>query len=373
MAFKRKLRRAGWLLATVAFSLGIISVVKPQPAEAYGLLSSRSIRLSSSANGATNTAYAVGFTTVTNNQTIGSVVIKYCQNNPIIGDVCTAPTGFNVNKSTLTLNSLTGNITGLTISTANAEPNILVLTRTASAVANGAVTFVLGNGTTNGITNPGNSNTTFYARILIFASSTPSLTAADENLASDAGGTAMATANVLNVTAKVQETLIFCVFTGANCAAGGNAIALGDSNGVLSDTTTTYTSTASFDLASNALGGVAVKMKGDTLTSGSFTISPHGPTCTADSTSTSVEQFGMRVSAVGAGQTAAAPLLYGCLAGSHTFDVANTNTTYGQDIVTTPGATDRSTSTIELAAKAAGTTEAGVYTTRLQLIATATY
>ncbi len=373
MTFKRKLRRAGWLLATVAFTLGIISVVKPQSTQAYGLLSSRSIRLSSSANGATNTAYLVGFTTVTAGQTVGSVVIKFCQNNPIIGDACTAPTGFNVNKGSLTINNQSGNVTPLTVSTANAEPNILVLTRTAGAVANGANAFTLGNGTTNGITNPGNSNTTFYARILLFASSTPSLTAADENLASDAGGTAMATANVLNVTAKVQETLIFCVFTGTNCAAGGSDVKLGDANNVLSDTTVTYTSTASFDLASNALGGVAVKLKGDTLTSGAFTITPHGPTCTADSTSTSVEQFGLRVSAVGAGQSAASPLLYGCLAGSHTFDVANTNTTFGQDIVTTAGATDRSTSTIELAAKAAGTTEAGVYTTRLQLIATATY
>ncbi|HSH55425.1 MAG TPA: hypothetical protein VK983_01205 [Candidatus Limnocylindrales bacterium] len=373
MTFKRKVRRAGYLLAAIAFTLGIVSAVKPQPVEAYGLLASRSIRLSSSANGATNTAYAVGFNTVTDGQTVGSVVIKYCGNSPIIGETCTAPTGFNTNFSTLTLNSLTGNITGLTINTLSSTSNMLLLTRTAGAVANGPVSFVLGNGTTNGITNPTNSNTTFYARILVFPSSSPDLTQSGENTATDAGGTAMSTANVLNVTAKVQETLIFCVYTALNCAGGGSAVNLGDANGVLSDTTTTYTSTANFDLASNALGGVAVKLKGDTLTSGAFTISPHGAVCTADSTATSVEQFGLRVSAVGAGQTAASPLLYGCLTGNHTFDVANTNTTYGQDIVTTPGATDRSSSTIELAAKAAGTTEAGIYTTTLQLIATATY
>lgn len=375
MTFRSIAKRTSYLLVVAAFALAILSAVRPEPVSAYGLLSSRSIRMSSSANGATNTAYSVGFTTVTAGQTVGSVVIKFCANNPIMGDVCNAPTGFNVNKATTVLSGLTGNITGLTLNTANPQANIVLLTRTPGAVANGPVTFVLGNGTTNGFTNPTNTNTTFYARILLFPTSNPDLTTpSNENTgtaSNDAGGTALSTANVLNVTAKVQETLIFCVYTGINCAAGGSAVALGDSNGVLSDTTTTYTSVANFDLASNALAGVAVRLKGDTLTSGAFTISPHGVNCSADSVSTSVEQFGVRVSTSGAGQTAA--VTYDCLAGNHAFDVANTNTTYGQNIVTTAGATDRSSSVIELSAKAAGTTEAGIYTTTLQLIATATY
>ncbi len=117
----------------------------------------------------------------------------------------------------------------------------------------------------------------------------------------------MSTANQLNVTAKVQETLTFCVYTLADCATGGTAVTLGDSNGVLFNTATTYTGTASFDLASNAFGGVSVKMQGDTLKSGSFTITPHGAACTADSTATSLEQFGIRISSAGFGQTATAP------------------------------------------------------------------
>lgn len=386
MTFTSKARRAGYMLVVAVFALAMYTAVRPEPAAAYGLLSSRSIRMSSSANGATNTAYAVGFTTVTNNQTVGSIVIKFCANNPIIGDACTPPTGFNVNKSTLTINSPTGLITNLTINTTTGTDNVLLLPRSSgpSAVANGAVSFVLGNGTSNGITNPTNSNTTFYARILLFSIINPDTSAqAIEQSGTqftDAGGTALSTANVLNVTAKVQETLVFCVYTQANCALGGSAVALGDGNGVLSDTTTTYVNTASFDLASNALGGVAVKLKGDTLTSGAFTITPTGAGagpgfgCIADSTATSIEQFGVRVSALGAGQSN--PIgqdNFGCTAGNHKFDPTLTNTTYGQNIVTTAGATDKSTSTLELAAKAAGTTEAGIYTSTLQLIATATY
>lgn len=382
MSFKMKARRAGWLLVVAAFALGIVSAIRPAPVDAYGLLSSRSIRLSSSANGATNTAHSVGFTTVTDAQTLAAIVIKYCANNPIIGDTCTAPTGFATNTATLTIGTQTGT-TDMAINTTLSTANIVVLTDgTPVSITDLAINIVLGNGSTNGMTNPTNSNTTFYARILLFSTAPTATQVTDpahENTAWDAGGTAMATANVLNVTAKVQETLVFCVYTGLNCGAGGNAIALGDANGVLSDTTVTYTKTANYDLASNALGGVVVRLKGNTLRSGTFSIDPHGEgtggACVADSTLTSVEQFGIRVTAYGTGQQdpLAADDAYDCLAGNHKFTLAETNTTYGQDFVRTIGATDKSTSTFELAAKAAGTTEAGIYTTTLQMIATATY
>jgi hypothetical protein len=331
--------------------------------------------MSSSASSATNTAYQVGFTTVTNNQTVGSVVIKFCENSPIIGEAqCDLPGGFNTNDSTLTINSQSG--LNLTINTTLSTAQYLVLNRVGGPATfpAGPVSFTLGNGATNGITNPTSSNETFYARILILATANPTLSPAEETTASDAGGVALSTSNQLNVTAKVQETLVFCVYTQANCAAGGDDIALGNTEGVLDETNMTYTNTANFDLASNALGGVMVRLKGDTLTSGSFTISPHPAACTADSVLTSIEQFGVRISAYGANQVPpTAGNEYQCAGGNHAFDVANTNTTYGDELIRTVGATDVSTSTLELAAKAAGTTEAGIYTTTLQLIATATY
>ncbi len=362
-------KRLQHLLLAVGFFYGsILSFALPK-AGAFGQVSNRSIQLSSTASGATNTAYQVNFTTVTNNQNIGSVVVKFCSNSPIIGDSCAVPTGFDINKATLTLNNVTGNITGLSIDTLNSTTNIVVLTRTPGPVANGAVSFTLGNGTTNGITNPANLNTTFYARILTFSTTDGSGSESADSI--DAGGIAMSTANQLNVTAKVQESLRFCVYTGVDCTAGGNAVTLGDANGVLENTTVTYTSTAKFDVSSNAVSGVSIKLKGDTLKSGVFDIAPHGATCTVDSTSSAIEQFGIRMSALGTLATATAP--YDCAAGSHGFDLANTTSMFGQQIAKTSGATDLATSTIELAAKAANTSEAGVYTTRLTLIATATY
>ena len=166
------------------------------------------------------------------------------------------------------------------------------------------------------------------------------------------------------------------LFRSANCAAGGSAVALGDpGTGVLANTSLVYTDNSSkFDLATNASAGAIVRMKGDTLKTpgGTFSITPHGTTCTADSVSTSVEQFGVRVSSSGAPLAAIAP--YNCASGNHTFDVANTNTTYGQSIADTGGgALDVQVGTMEFAAKAALTTEAGIYTTTITFIATATY
>lgn len=382
MTFKSKARRAGWLLVVAAFAFGIVSAVKPAQTSAYGLITSRSIKMSSSEIGTTGgntTIYSVGFTPVSG-QTIGSMVVRFCALNPIIGDTCDPPLGFNSNHTTLTIQNQTG-ITNWTLQTGVSDNNELLFTRPSAAAYTSAVTFDLGNGSTTGITNPQTPNQSFYARIMLFGSTSsaamPSL-ANDLAISTDAGGVALSTTNVLNVTAKVQETLVFCVYTQANCAGGGNAVALGDSNGVLAATNQVYlNATPKFDLASNALGGVMVRLKGDTLTSGAFTISANGPTCAADSTTSSVEQFGVRVVTYGANQTFPGTTGdaddFSCNAGFHKFSPAAANTTYGQTFVKTLGATDVSTTSFEIAAKAAGTTEAGVYTSKLQLIATATY
>lgn len=369
MKIKQTWKRVQYAIIASIFMFVVVGSIIPAKVDAYGQLANRSIQLSSTASGATNTAYQVNFTTVTEGQNIGSVVVKFCSNSPILGDSCAVPTGFDTNKATLTLNNVTGNITGLSIDTVNSTTNMVVLTRTAGPVANGAVSLTLGNGTTNGITNPANLNTTFYARIMTFSTTNGSGNESTDSL--DAGGIAMSTASQLNVTAKVQESLRFCVYTGIDCTAGGTAVTLGDANGVLENTSTTYTSTAKFDVSSNAVSGVSIKLKGDTLKSGAFDIAPHGAVCTVDSTASGTEQFGLRMQTLGASLTATAP--YDCLTGNHGFDLANTNSIYGDEIAKTAGATDISTSVIELAAKSANTTEAGVYTTKLTLIATATY
>jgi hypothetical protein len=228
---------------------------------------------------------------------------------------------------------------------------------------------------------------TFYARILTYAagSGATGYVAGTPGTYIDYGGIALSLANQLTITAKVQESLTFCVYvSGSNCSGGtGTALALGDGNGVLAAPATTYTSTAKFGLASNAQGGVTVRMKGTTLTSGSNTIDPTGggttDACTADVATTTVEQFGMRVTTTapvtawpGTGSTPR----YDCAATNHNFNVDATDgtaSTYGGNIASTVGALDETQVPMEFAAKAATATEAGIYTTALTFIATGVY
>lgn len=353
-----------FLATLLLFSGLILPFLNANSALAYTLVTSRKIVLSSSKTSDTNVAYDVYFTTAAS-YTVGSVVINICT-DPFIGTTCTTPDAtFDWNKNTNTIQTQTG-ITGLSIDTTNSTANSLVLTRTAGSIgASVAVHIELGNGTSTGATNPSTLGT-FYARIETHSAIDGS------GSAQDAGGVALSTANQLTITAKVQETLTFCVMTsGSNCAgASGTSLALGDGNGVLSSYTTNYTGNATFSIASNAQSGVSVAMKGDTLTTGAFTISASGSSCTADDTTATVEQFGMRISTAGA-VTAIAP--YNCSASNHGFDTTATTSTYGDQIATTSGPNAETLTTMEFMAKAATTTEAGIYTTTLTFIATGTY
>lgn len=366
--------RLSWLgLAVSIIGTLVLPVVRPGMVWA-GQVTSRSIQMSSSAASAANTQYKVTFTLASTSTPIGGVVVDFCMNSPLAGDSCTTTNG--ANASGTSVNSQAG-ISGYAVDGASTANSVRLTNGTPATPSPSTVSFVLGNGTSNGITNPTTVGT-FYARIYTYAtqSAAQSHSVASPSGYVDYGGVALSTVNQLSITAKVQESLTF------NLSA--SSLALGDSNGVLASTASTYTNTVDFNLASNAQGGVSVRMKGDTLKSGSNSITAHGggtsKTCVADVATTSVEQFGMRISVAGSGvspstntSTSAA---YGCSSGQHNFWTDTTDgtlSTYGGLIATTSGATDLSATTMEFAAKAASTTEAGIYTTTLTFIATGVY
>jgi hypothetical protein len=347
-----------------------------------GTLVNRYIKLSDSSSGHTNTTYSIGFTpTVTT--AIKGIVIDFCSDSPVIGATCTPPSGMDIVKASLALANITNLTAGFTVDTTNSTATRAVLVNgSGSTVATTAATIDLGNGT-NGVTNPTTTNTAFYARIMTYGATATAqaYTSSAPGSYIDGGGVAVSTAGLIQLTAKVQESLTFCVYTNSpvNCAAAsGTAVTLGDANGVLASTSTSYQSTAGFGLQTNAQSGAVVRMKGDTLcrvagscVSSANTITAQGASCTADSTTTSVEQFGMRVSVVGTGITATAP--YNCTAGNHAFDLTNVNTTYGQQIASCSAPIDEAQNTLQFSAKAATTTEAGIYSSTLTFIAVATY
>ncbi len=372
------LRRLAFGITALAVSAAAVMPALAGQASAAPV-TARYVKMSSSSNTATGASYEIGFTTATAG-TLRGIVVDFCANSPIIGDTtCTVPTGFSVGTPTVSVSAsftATGSWTG---SSLNTNRTLTVTNATNTNITAGTAGTI----TVSTVTNPTAAPVPFYARIYTYtatAGATGYTVANPSNGGAvlDSGGVAMTTTATITVTAKVQETLTFCVYT-TSCGTG-TAVALGDGNGVLASNTTVYTGTSSFDLASNASTGVVVRLKGDTLKAGSFSLDTFGASCTADSAATGTEQFGLRLSTTGAGQTAVAP--YNCAANSHGFDIAsacgtendgNVTCTYGDQIATTAGPTTSSTSVIEYAAKSASTTESGVYTADLSYIATGKY
>jgi hypothetical protein len=385
-----------------------------------GIPTSRSITLSTSAGGATDVTYDVAFTTDDGGTTIQGIVIEFCDSTPIIGDSsCTTPSGFDINEAGLAVSDTIAG--GAFTVNAATDTNTLMLTRTdaTSIAASTALTIALGGGGgSDGVTNPTPGNHTFYARILTFADDDDDgdgCSNADDNATCyasatprtyiDAGGVALSTANQLQITAKVQERLSFCVYIGSCTvdtagAARTSSFNLGNTNGVLDPAGPFVDKTAEFDISTNALSGATVVMKGDTLLSGGFDITSSANSgmgaagATAYTSNSGNEQFGMCLfESAGSGLTISAPYNNGGTpancdtqtsqtsgtgstggAGTATFAFDRTAApTASGDVIATKAAGTTSTGTLVHIGNVAFTTEAGIYQTTLTYVATGTY
>lgn len=378
-------------------------------------LTSRSVQMSDSgASGnatiptgvgsGTFVAYDITFSTTSTSTAIGGIVVDFCSNTPLIGDSCTAPAGFNANSASLTATSQTGLGAGtFAVSTAAPQANRVILTRATPAAPSGTGSIELGNGTNNGMTNP-NSVGAFFARIYTYPSSA---TATSHNTASpsgyvDYGGVALRTANVISITARVQESLIFCVFGGAapnnNCvAAGGSttpALTIGHQNGgsgaYFIDGSAVDSTDAFMQLSTNAGLGAVVNMRTSTsggLVNGSNSIPPvNSGSASPGAITAGTAAFGLIVFP-GTGtfgsltptanyydathDTAGEGFWYGM---DNTTSGNNVATTYGDTIASTGGAVSNNmTCRLTFAATASNVTPAGLYTANLALIATGTF
>jgi hypothetical protein len=361
-----------------------------------GQITNRSIKMSSTVEGATNVTYALTFTPVTS-ETNPDVIVDFCDNSPLISDTCTATAG------TDTPNFSTGPAaaTGWTVTTIGSGRGIKLTTSSVSFTSGTPVTITITN-----VVNPTNTGAAggFYGRIITYANGTAGTnTSASPGSYVDYGGVALSTVNSVNITAKVFETLTFCVYTGASCAAGSApTLTLGDSvTGALSTQNAYINSDAKYDLATNAAGNngssqsLAVVMKGTTLcrTTGvacntgsadANTITPM--TTTPAILSTGSEQFGMCVDknsstalSVAAAYTDSVnnchSLATGVYSGTSKFGFDNTNVTSasGSTIITSAGAVPSVTGSFTFLADVAATTEAGIYQTSLNMVATSTF
>lgn len=366
------LNRMTAVFAAAALSTSVLIPAVVSNVASAGQVTSRAIKMDSSVVDAANVSYELKFTTV---QAAQSLVLDFCSgaDTPIIGGACTAPAGFSAVGGSVSGGGMGGWTPTWAASTIKLAGG--------ASIGAGAQTITFTN-----IHNPSAAGT-FYARLTTysdgtFGSTTTAYTApATPGDYKDFGGFALSTSDVISITAKVQEQLIFCVTKtapGNGCAGGGAPnLALGHGANTVLDSTQIDYDTAYFQVSTNASGNVIVRMKGTVLTSGGNTIpaTPAGdnnPFALAAGTA----QFGMQVLTAGGATTADSNYDGTTVNTNFGFDVttATNNATSGYgDPIATVSAVQNSNTEIRFAATASLTTPAGLYTATQNLIATGTY
>ena len=393
-----KSRIVGWGSVT-AFLLALIGMnTVPLIASAFGQVTTRSIEISSSVVSATSVSYLVTFNPATAG-TLGGIDLDFCT-DPIIGDSCTVPTGFTTTASPTLLAAPSGfsTSTGSWGVTVNAGHNLVYLTNATAQTETGISTAI--SFTIQGITNPSTLGS-FYARILTWDTQAHANAYTSGGTPGagivDAGGIALSTTAQITITSKVQESITFCVYTSTYdsgaCTGTGNAVTLGNGNGILS-TIGSYTDLSTkYDIQTNALHNVTIRFTGAPLTSGSniienSTLSGTGSTAaTAYASTAGTAQFGLCTYEAtgttitpastysGTGPTACNTAASGYNLASTAifgFNIANAASTYGDTLATvTPGATAEGI--VGFLGNISNSTPAGVYTSTLTFIATGAY
>jgi hypothetical protein len=324
--------------------------------------------------------------------------VDFCGGNiadtPIIDDSnCTVPTGFSVGTPTVnTAPTITGytNLGGTWTSTAQNTGRTLRMVSVAGASIDPAnatpYTFVIST-----VTNTSTVGT-FYARIITYTSDTGDVLAytsasAGSTQAKDYGGFALSTNNVISITAKVQESLQFCVSglaPGTNCGTTGQAVtpaALTLGHGpanILDSSPTPDTATAFTQLSTNANGGAVIRMKNTAvsggLNSGTNSIPPVGATAAAIVGGTAA--FGVKINTSTGGTGTVSPIApyntanYGMDA---TTTDNNVLATFGSSLASSAAPVNNASNTLTFAATASNTTPAGLYTANIILVAVGTF
>ena len=237
-------------------------------------LSLKSITISSSTVSDIAT-HTIRFRTSSTNS-LGSIVLEYCDNNPFIGAPCDAPNGLSAVATSIISQS---GITGLSIDIGNTTANRIVLTRAPSIItSNTDVTLAMAN-----ITNQ-SSVETAYVRI----SSHSSIDGTGAPV--DQGGVVYATVPGVGVGGYVPPYLTFCVgvTVSLDCSSTTGSLA---GFGELS-TSRAATVTTQFSGATNDLFGYSTYISGGTMTAGNEIIPP----LSSNSGSLpSVSQFGINL------------------------------------------------------------------------------
>lgn len=320
------------------------------------------------------------------NQNVGSISFLYCTTaaDPTGGSACVAPTGMTVTGGTLGaqtgVTGFSGTFGGTyTNNDAGATPRVngYYITRTAASVTAGTTaTFVVQNITNPTTVSDGTNSGTFFVRINTYASTDAT------GSPIDSGTVAASTANQIQLSGIMPESLIFCAgeTVTANCTAVTNGLIR--FNQLFGPTTTAY-ATSQMAASTNAPSGYIITVRGPTLTSGGNTIPAIGAAAAASSIGNG--QFGLNLMNnatpdVGADVTPSpdGTNLRGqakagfATADSYKFDTAATDTVAASDF-SSAGPTNSQVYTVSYIVNVSGNQAPGTYTTTLTYVCTPTF
>lgn len=350
----------------------LIGVMVPIHQVHAAQLNNRALSTSSSVASATGVTYEYSYTVATDGSDLGSFKFEICTNDPFPDTSCTSPSGFDASgaaasNTTVTVGGTSQSILAVNTSSTDAGTTNQIeieLDTAVGSVASGTEVVVTFDST---ITNPDSSNTEFFSRLYTYSDTT-------NNTKVDDGGLAFSTAESVDVTARVQETLTFCIFaSGASCATPGDTTV---DLGVLS-TSTDNTGTHKAQAATNALNGYVLQYAGTTLTHNNDTDTIDAIGATGTTSSPGTEQFGLNISISNTPNTSSS--LDADYSGTNYAFVDGATVTDGTDdtasntIATSSGPIDNNVYDLEFLGNVDEVTPTGTYTTTVTYVATATY
>ncbi len=346
-------------VALIVISLYSLQVVFLQTAYA-AQITSRKVTLSSSSPAASNatTTYTFTFTVPTAGTIVKSYEALICTT---ASGACSTPTGFSNSSSTISQPTNLGDASGWTVSTATA--GALRMSKTSNATTpTGSQTVVF-----NSVQNPTTANQTFFARMTTFS---------DDSWATpvDTGTVAASTAQQINLTGTIDETLVFCTgtsITGTNCGTVSGATV---DFGTFSSTATS-SGTSVMAASTNGVGGYSITMNGSTLTCSTCTGSPTISALAAQTaSSTGTSQFGANLRNNATPDVGADPS--GTGTGTYTANYGTADQyrfVTGDSVASATGASNANTFTVSYIVNIPGSQAAGTYTATMTFIATATF
>ncbi len=410
---------AAFVIAVAGVAQGLL-MRKAYAFPAGSALVNREIRISDARPDASAVTYMVGFQPATNYAVTG-IIVDFCSgaNTPIINDpTCVIPPGFTIGGSpSVTVTSVDSGSSAYTELGAGSggtwtatdhfsNGQTLRLTHNGTGpTINAGTKYVF---TINNVHNPSGTGS-FYARIVTYTDDVEDVTTythsaaedgASTNEAEDYGGIALSTAAVISISAKVQETLVFCVSgpngydgggepvaptIGNGCSSGIStpSLVLGHGTNMILDNTATDNDSAYMQASTNAQSGINIRMKNVSATTCGG-LSRNGgtdncPIAASGASSATIPAgtaalFGARFVA-GSGITAASP--YNGAASNYGMDQTtagnNVLSTYGSLVGSSAAPLSNIQSELQFAATATVTTPAGLYAASLSIIATGTF